>query len=165
MGAAVARVSCVCLPACQAERSQARWRICGWISTISLGLLVLLFPPLAATPALVVLVVSLPSLLAAGLLLRQPQPPGAPLPATALDQAGRDIESQWVLTPSHGNPITAASSPTSCRLGQRELRADWLLRGGSWAAGHSAPTPAAAPEAAPPLRIRLGRALLFAVCA
>jgi hypothetical protein len=105
--------------------------------------------------------------------------------AAALDQAGRDIESQWVQTPRHGDPITAASRPAICRLGQRELRADWLLRGGSWAAGHSTPTPAAAPppppqssssspsssspssavEAAPPLRIPLGRALLFAVCA
>jgi hypothetical protein len=45
------------------ERSQARWRIGGWIVTVALGLAVLLLPVLAESPACVIATVSLPSAL------------------------------------------------------------------------------------------------------
>eukprot|EP01051_Picozoa_sp_SAG22_P019629 SAG22_NODE_3684_length_1579_cov_4.554730_2_plen_300_part_00 len=59
-----------------AEQSQARWRICGWILTIGLGLAVLLLPALAESPLCVVAAVSAPSLLAAALLLCRPAAEG-----------------------------------------------------------------------------------------
>jgi hypothetical protein len=55
-----------------AERSQSRWRIAGWITTIALGLVALLFPA-AISPAAVLFTVSVPSLLAAGMLLTAPE--------------------------------------------------------------------------------------------
>ena len=45
------------------ERSQARWRIGGWISTVALGLVVLLIPALGRSPGCVIATVSLPSMI------------------------------------------------------------------------------------------------------
>ena len=48
-----------------AEHSQSRWRICGWITTIALGLIALVFPAAISPPA-VILTVSAPSIMATG---------------------------------------------------------------------------------------------------
>ena len=58
------------------ERSQARWRIGGWIATVALGLGVLLIPALGRSPGCVIATVSLPSAIMLKVLydrdLRQP---------------------------------------------------------------------------------------------
>ena len=57
-----------------AERSQARWRIGGWIVTVALGLAVLLLPVLASSPACVIATISAPSAVTAAVLLLRPAP-------------------------------------------------------------------------------------------
>ena len=57
-----------------AERSQARWRIGGWIVTVALGLAVLVLPILAKSPMCVIATISAPSAMAPAVLLLRPAP-------------------------------------------------------------------------------------------
>ena len=61
----------------RSEESVARYRICGWLAAVGLGLLVLLFPQTCATPAVAITALLLPSLGLVALLARRSASPSA----------------------------------------------------------------------------------------